>query len=101
AHAPAAHVEGHGELPEHHGESLTMAIPLIILTIPTIISGFWGMPFIGNPFARFIEGPAEAAAVRAPEAAFNPLIAGISVVVALVGIGLAWAMYGGGKTQPG
>jgi len=86
-----------------HGEPLSMKIPLLILAIPSVVSGLWGMPFIGNPFGHFVESSAAVGGVTPHllHAPFNPMIAGLSVLVALGGIGVAWAMYGGGKTEVG
>jgi NADH-quinone oxidoreductase subunit L len=74
-----------------------MAIPLLILVVPSVVSGFCGAPFLGNQFAAFVDSDLHHAV---HEVTFNPLVASISVIVALIGIGLAWAMYGGGKLAP-
>ncbi|HZT08162.1 MAG TPA: NADH-quinone oxidoreductase subunit L [Chloroflexota bacterium] len=79
---------------ESHGEPISMALSLVILVIPSIISGFWGMPFAGNPFGRLVSGSAESTG-------FHPVVATSSVIVALLGIGIAWVMYGGGRIEAG
>ena len=32
-----------------------MAAPLVILAVPSVVSGLWGSPFFGNGFANFLE----------------------------------------------
>jgi NADH-quinone oxidoreductase subunit L len=71
-----------------------MTIPLLILVVPSIISGLWGSPFLSNPFGLFLEG-------HPTPVDFRPDTAVISTVLALVGIGIAWSMYGGGKLAAG
>ena len=66
----------------------TMTIPLLILAVPSALVGLWGAPQLGNGFARFLEG----ADFHGSEMDF--VLAGISTVLALCGIGLAYAMYG-------
>jgi NADH-quinone oxidoreductase subunit L len=82
---------GHHRGDEHPHEWVdkypTMAIPLVVLAIPSVISGLWGSPFTGNAFGSFLEhGHAE-------HLEPNVLVAGLSVLLALAGIGTAWAMY--------
>jgi NADH-quinone oxidoreductase subunit L len=75
--------------PEYIRESPpTMTIPLLILAVPSVLVGLWGAPQLGNGFAQFLEG----ADFHASE--MNVLLAGISTVLALLGIGLAYVMYG-------
>jgi NADH-quinone oxidoreductase subunit L len=65
----------------------TMAVPLILLAVPSLISGLWGSPFLANGFGTFLEpGHPE-------ELQPSFLVAGLSVILALAGIGTAWAMY--------
>jgi NADH-quinone oxidoreductase subunit L len=77
----------------YHPESPTMWVPLVILLVPTILSGLWGAPLLGNAFGAFIEG-------HAVSHAFHIEIAAGSTILALAGIFLAWFMYGGGKMAP-
>jgi len=82
-----------GHAPDHP-EPWTMTVPLLVLLVPTIVSGFWGSPLLGNAFATFMEG-------HAAPTAFRLDIALVSTGIALAGIYLAWMMYGGGKTESG
>ncbi len=77
-----------------HESPWVMTIPLILLAIPSVLSGFWGSPLMGNGFASFFEGG------HAEAEPLNLLVMGSSVVVALGGIGLAWLMYGEHSLAP-
>jgi NADH-quinone oxidoreductase subunit L len=67
--------------------------PVLLLAVPTVLAGFWGAPFAGASLVAFVEGHAvhEEVAVG---------LAALSVALALVGIGLAWALYAAGWVQP-
>jgi len=77
-----------------HESPWVMTIPLILLAIPSVLSGFWGSPFMGNGFAAFLEGGHAAAEP------LNMIVMGSSVVAALAGIYLAWMMYGARSLSP-
>ena len=72
-----------------HESPWVMTIPLILLAIPSVLSGFWGSPLAGGGgFAGFLEGSAGGAV------SLNYSVMGLSIVAALGGIYLAWLMYG-------
>ncbi|HEX9016258.1 MAG TPA: NADH-quinone oxidoreductase subunit L [Chloroflexota bacterium] len=78
---------------DHHGPSLphespwVMAAPLVILMVPSLLSGFWGSPFWpGLNVGSFLEGKHEAVEV-------NGIVMALSIVAGLGGIALAWVMY--------
>ncbi|MBI3971867.1 MAG: NADH-quinone oxidoreductase subunit L [Chloroflexi bacterium] len=78
-------------VPGHHAEPhespWVMALPLVIIAIPAAIAGWIGIPGLFDPFAEAIRfGPAH-------EEALSPVVASVSVLVALAGIGLATVMY--------
>ena len=89
--------DAHSEHPIHLEESpATMTWPLIILAVPAVVAGFlansifdlgiipahWMTHFLDyNPF------------VHVESTTFNIAIAGLSTVMALLGIGLAYLMY--------
>ncbi len=77
-----------------HPEPWTMTIPLIVLLVPSILSGFWGSPLFGGAFGSFIGEPTTPMQFR-----FD--VAVLSTAIAIGGIYLAWMMYGGGKTEAG
>ncbi len=84
-----------GEPRDHHAydhaheSPPVMWVPLAILAFFATVLGFVGAPQIGAPFQTFIsEG------LGFHIAPFNYLAAGISVAVALAGLGLAWLIYG-------
>ncbi|HEX9082582.1 MAG TPA: NADH-quinone oxidoreductase subunit L, partial [Holophagaceae bacterium] len=75
----------------HHAPSLphespwVMAAPLVILMVPSVLSGFWGSPlWPGLNFVSFLEGKHEAVEV-------NGIVMALSIVAGLGGIALAWA----------
>jgi NADH-quinone oxidoreductase subunit L len=85
-HAESIEAETHeGGLHESDG---FMTIPLIILAIPAALVGFWGSPFMNYGFQRFLEG----ASYEAVEP--NLALATISAVLAVVGLVVAWMLYG-------
>ncbi|MFN0074704.1 MAG: NADH-quinone oxidoreductase subunit L [Chloroflexota bacterium] len=65
----------------------TMAVPLLILAVPSVLTGLWGSPFFGNGFGNFLEHG------HPHHLEPSALVAGLSVALALAGIGMAWAMY--------
>ncbi|MBI3915282.1 MAG: NADH-quinone oxidoreductase subunit L [Chloroflexi bacterium] len=71
---------------EHvHESPAVMWAPLAILALFATFIGFIGSPMFGAPFQVFV-------AEEKPE--FNFIAAGISVGVAVAGLGLAWVLYG-------
>ncbi len=82
----------HSEYP--HESPLTMALPLVILAIPSIFIGWLGRPWDNN-FEEFIHAPGEI--MEAAEHAFDKsefiTMAGLSVAIAVAGIILALLMY--------
>ncbi len=70
-----------------HESPWVMVGPLVVLAIPATLVGFWGSPLGGNGFQRFLEGS------RFQEVGVNVALAGSSLLLALLGIGLAYAMY--------
>ena len=81
-----------------HESPFVMTGPLIVLAIFAVLLGFVGIPEdispFGNPFHAFV-GEAF------PAGQFNPLVAGISVLVALAGLGLGYLIYGRNPLQAG
>lgn len=106
AHDHEAH-EGDHHSHEPHESPLTMALPLVILAVPSMLVGLVGTPF-ANYFEEFIHKPGEqlvheAAAAGIP-AEFNwtefLVMGGSSVGIALIGITLASLMYLRRKIDP-
>lgn len=69
-----------------HESPKVMTMPLVILSIFSIFSGFVGSPFMHHSFSRFIYFHP-----HSPEA--NLFVMALSVAVALLGIALAWFFY--------
>lgn len=84
---------GHSEYP--HESPLTMALPLLLLAVPSIGIGLLGRPW-ENYFEEFIHAPGEIVA-SATEHAFDwnefVIMAGLSVAIAVTGIIVAALMY--------
>jgi NADH-quinone oxidoreductase subunit L len=73
---------------EHaHEAPATMTVPLIILAVLAVFSGFVGSPLMGNAFAHYITYPG--AEHHMP----NAVIMIVSSLLAVSGIFLAWAIY--------
>jgi NAD(P)H-quinone oxidoreductase subunit 5 len=89
---------------EPHESPLTMAVPLMVLAIPSMIIGFVGTPF-GNYFEQFVHAPGESLKeILEHSAEFDltefVIMAGSSVGIALIGITLASLMYLTRKIDP-
>jgi proton-translocating NADH-quinone oxidoreductase chain L len=69
-----------------HESPWTMTLPLVLLAIPTVFAGYWGW---NSGFADFLTGTA----VPFDNPFLSPLTY-IGIAVALLGIALAWVMYG-------
>jgi NADH-quinone oxidoreductase subunit L len=66
-------------------------LPLMILAVPSVFMGFWGWSTIGGNFNAFVTGHPLAPAFANPFA--SPLTA-LGVSASVLGIALAWGMYG-------
>jgi NADH-quinone oxidoreductase subunit L len=85
-HPPSLDSETH-EAGLHESDGF-MTVPLMILAIPALLVGFWGSPLLARGFHRFLEGAAYT------EVATNVPLALAGAVLAVAGIGAAWAWYG-------
>ena len=82
------------EAARHAPESVpSMTWPLIILAVFATFLGLAGLPW-ANHFYGLIGHYARVMGEEISHGAFNPLVAGISLGVALLGWALAWAIYG-------
>ncbi len=77
---------GHGEHVAHGGPlPLNMTVPLMVLAAGTVLLSVVGLPLEeGTLFSRFVGGHAD----------FSLLVAGVSTLVALAGIGAGYLVYG-------
>ncbi|MEL7417938.1 MAG: NAD(P)H-quinone oxidoreductase subunit 5 [Cyanobacteria bacterium J06555_3] len=82
---------GHSEYP--HESPLTMALPLLVLAVPSTLIGLLGKPW-NNHFEEFIHAPGEIM-TEAGAFDFNEFytMAGLSVAIAVTGIIVALLMY--------
>jgi NADH-quinone oxidoreductase subunit L len=94
--AHGGHGNGHGHL---HDAPPSMAIPLIILAIGSVVAGYIGVPAAlggGNHIEKFLESSFHPLAGEAAQEAVGAVAAGpelqlmiVSTVIALLGIGIA------------
>ncbi len=94
AHAPA----GHGHHGEPHESPLVMTFPLILLAVPSVLSGFLAFGGVFGTFGEFLIS-------RLPwhphyEPALDPTTMVLSTLVSLLGIFGAYALYGAGWVSP-
>ncbi len=95
----------HGHI---HESSRVMLIPLVILAVLSVVGGWIGWPeSIGGTqrFDHFLapvfSAHAEEAAVATAEHSKELLLAGVSVLVALLGLFFAWLLYHRRRDLPG
>ena len=96
--------EDHGHSDSPHESPLTMALPLVVLAIPSVAVGLIGRPWANN-FEEFIHAPSETVAEITAEAGqFDwtefGIMAGLSVAIATVGIVVAFLTYRAKKIDP-
>ncbi len=66
-------------------------LPLMILAVPSVFAGFWGWSSVGGNFNAFITGHPLTPAFANP---FTSPLTIFGVGASLLGIALAWGMYG-------
>ena len=89
-----------------HESPKVMTVPLVILAVGSVLVGWIGIPKLGkldlNWFKHFLE-PVIAHVGHGehphPSLTVELVLMGVSVGVALVGIWLAWKVYGGGGVE--
>ena len=81
---------GHSEYP--HESPLTMALPLLVLAVPSTLIGLLGRPW-DNQFEEFIHAPGEIMAEHGFNQSEFVTMAGLSVAIAVTGIIVALLMY--------
>ena len=92
---------------EPHESPLTMALPLVLLAVPSVLVGLVGTPF-HNYFEEFIHAPGEVVETFAPGFHALPpeelteflVMGGNSVGIGLIGLTLASLMYLSRKLDP-
>lgn len=70
-----------------HESPAVMTVPLVILAIFSVLVGFIGAPFVEHGFGSYIYFQ------TTEHAPVNYAVMGLSTLVALMGIGLAWLVY--------
>jgi NADH-quinone oxidoreductase subunit L len=93
-HGHGSHDAGHGH-GEPHESPMVMLVPLMILAVLSLVGGIVGY---GNRFEHFLDpvfgnGVVTEAAGETASHATEYLLMGVSVVVAGLGLALAWFLY--------
>ncbi len=96
AHGTSAHGHGHGD---PHDAPWSMAIPLIVLAVGSVLAGYVGVPHaLGGhnqihgflePSFQVVGAPHYEAAYTDAEIATERILIGVSIGIALAGIGIA------------
>jgi NADH-quinone oxidoreductase subunit L len=108
---PSGHPEheehdGHHRPVEPHESPWVMTLPLIVLAVLSTVGGFIGIPYaLANRDINVIEHTLEPVVARAPgietgdqtdehsEVSAERALTAVSVVIALLGIGLGWVLF--------
>jgi NAD(P)H-quinone oxidoreductase subunit 5 len=107
------HAADHGHHAGPHDGNWTMNVPLVILGVFAIIGGVVAVGMAGGGFGHLIhasegtlaavgggeveQGPAGLASALVPP--FSEWTTYVSILAAVVGIGIAWMMWGPGKAE--
>jgi NAD(P)H-quinone oxidoreductase subunit 5 len=86
------HSHDHGHSTSPHESPLTMALPLLVLAVPSTLIGLLGRPW-NNYFEEFIHAPGEIIEAHAFNQREFITMAGLSVAIAVTGIIFAILMY--------
>jgi NADH-quinone oxidoreductase subunit L len=76
-----------------------MTAPVAVLALLAFAGGWLEVAGLWHPFSRFLEGIAPAAIVVSSTPAREWLLSGVSVIVALGGLWIAWMIYSA-RSQP-
>src|SRR5579872_2523527 len=96
AHGHDAHAESaHHHQPVAHESPPIMTVPLVILAVCAVFVGITLTLFTNNSFAHFLERTLtnDVYKLPTPHEHYEWLAMGLSVLIALAGLALAWWMY--------
>ena len=97
---------GSDEQRDHlHESPAVMTIPLVVLAVGAVVSGWFGLPKLGhwdwNVFSHYLEPVTQAIGghgeAHHPSVGLELVLMALSVVVAGLGIFIAWRIYGDSK----
>ncbi len=87
-----------------HESPTSMTAPLVVLAVFALLLGFVNAPFLGNPLHHFMGNVHEVSEVVHSEAVpFSFVVAGISTLVAVLGLIVGWWLHKGyraGQVEP-
>ncbi|HXJ62320.1 MAG TPA: NADH-quinone oxidoreductase subunit L [Actinomycetota bacterium] len=81
---------------EPHESPPVMTIPMILLALGAIFGGVLGLTEVNGVLPKFLE-PVTGPVPEATGGLSTPVLIVISIVVALLGIGLGWLIWGSGR----
>jgi NADH-quinone oxidoreductase subunit L len=85
-----------------HESPPVMTYPLIALAVLSVVGGAMNLPFGKLHFlAEWLHHSVENAHIAAPGEGFDPTVAGISTVLAVIAILLSWVLYGRAPLKEG
>ena len=88
---------GEKEVYDHaHESGPVMTIPLVLLAIMALVSGFFNSPVTGHALEHFLEKDGHLGVIHEP----SMFIMALSTIVGLLGIGLAYLMYKSKSINP-
>ena len=88
---------GEKEVLDHaHESGPVMTIPLVLLAIMALVSGFFNSPVTGHALEHFLAKDGELGVIHEP----STFIMAVSTVIGLLGIGLAYLMYKSNAINP-
>jgi NADH-quinone oxidoreductase subunit L len=94
----------HAAADHAHESPNTMTVPLMVLAVFALLGGFANAPFFNHPLHHFMGDIHEASqVVHSVSVPFNFVVAGISTILALLGLLVGWAVYRNfrlGETEP-
>jgi NADH-quinone oxidoreductase subunit L len=96
---PSAFVREHHHA--HHGKEgpWTMLAPVGILTVLAAVAGWLQFSPIWHPLTNWLEPAARTLAIAEPSNTQEYVTSVVTVLAGLVGIGIAWAIYAGGRAR--
>jgi NADH-quinone oxidoreductase subunit L len=97
---PSSLVREHDHGPGHGEGPWTMTVPVAILAVLAVVGGWVGIAGVWHPFGEWLDPIAygrEHLALVEPTVTQDYVTSAIAVALGLIGIGIAWMLYGSRK----